>query len=87
MTVTVYPPTVSTTVPMPDSDKIALLIREKSQLEAEVKRLGRCNEQLSRSHAEVVAHYQAEVKRLKNLLDHMSLTDRMHAGQEVEREE
>jgi len=38
-------------------------------LEAEVDRLGRCNMQLSETHAEGIAHYQASIDRLREALE------------------
>ena len=38
---------------------------DKSQFEAEIERLGRCNEQLSHSHAEVINTQNADITRLR----------------------
>jgi hypothetical protein len=59
-----------------------------SQAADEIERLGRCNEQLSRSHAAVMNDQNAEIERLREELDDWKEAARVSAREkddEIER--
>jgi len=66
-------------------DTHAPIARLLEDAKAEIERLGRCNEQLSRSHAEVMNAQHAENKTLRDKIERLGadVAEREEAGREI----